>query len=527
MKKLLCAILCAAMAAGLCLPACAQDVFGAPEEVALVVSGGEISRGRGFLGNFTYVTKAEADAMAASASGESTYRLGLGDSFTETVTYSAYENHGEPVWQQRRVCGLDLTLLAQALGIDTSKEMSVSVSSADGMSKTLPDAFGVKTKRYTFALDGEAVSEIGPVLALFETKSETYERGAGEYPAMPEIGPDSPDRVNFVFGYGQTQTDEITSCFWVKDVQRLRYGSEAPALTVTAAGGKKTSLPLSALVSRGVWTAELGTVRANGLPLDELLDCAGVSLTTGKALRAVGADGESLEIAAGDVSSVFAAWQAADSGAAVQNSTALRLYTKDGACLGGLQSLEVVSAAAEEPEKADFTDMAGYEWAAEAVSYLRDKGVVSGVSETEFAPGANIKRGDFILMLVRAFKLEGGEGECFADVGKDTYYYSAILTAKALGIARGDGVSFRPESAITRQEAMTLLCRALECAGKTLESGLLDGFEDAGDVAAWAAESVGALAQAGIITGSGGKIAPVGLMKRAEMAAALCRAVKM
>ena len=527
MKKLLCAVLCAALLAGMCMTASASAPFGEPEKVALVISGSEICKGRGFLGSFTYITEAEADSMAASASGESTYRLGLGDSFTETVTYSAFENHGEPVWQWRRVCGLDLTLMAQALGIDTSKEMSVSVSSADGMSKTLTDAFGVKTKRYTFGTDGKPASVVSPVLVLFETQSETSTRGAGEYPAMPEIGADSPDRVNFVFGYGQTQTDEITSCFWVKDVSRLRYGSEAPALTVRSGDGKKTSLPLSILVSRGVWTAELGTVRASGLPLEEVLGCAGVSVPQGRALRAVGAGGESTEIPAGDIASVFAAWQATDGGAAVENGTALCLYLKDGTRLGGLESLEVVQSSAAAPEKPAFSDMAGYEWAADAVSYLRERGVVSGVSETEFAPAANIKRGDFILMLVRAFDFKATDGGCFEDVAQDSYYYNAVSAAKSLGIARGDGERFSPESAITRQEAMTLLHRALECAGVTLPSGSLEGFSDAASVADWAADSVGALAQAGIITGSGGKIAPQGLMRRAEMAAALSRALKL
>lgn len=518
MKKLLCLLITAALALSLALPSLAQTPdFGERENVSLVIGGSQISKGTGFLKNFVFLTDADMETIAAASSGEATYRLGLGDSFSELLTYSTYENHGTPTWIYRRVCGLDLTLLAQALGINTAQRMSISVSSPDGMSKTLSDAFMYETTRYTYGTDGLTSAPIGPVLALFETSSETAALGSGVLPAMPRTGSGSGDRVNNVFGYGQTAVDEINSCYWVKEVNRLRFGSENAALTVNSAG-KSLSTSVSGIVANGVWRTAFGSVNALGIPMNELLDAMGVTVSGAQCIRAAASDGQAVTVR--DPSGAFIAWQAADGGSAVKNSTALRLYTVDGAVLGDLESLTV-------EEYASFTDIDSVPWAVDAVDRLRDLGIVTGRNGGLFAPTENIKRGDFILMLSRAYGFSGGADGNFSDVPESSYYYSAIAGAKALGIARGDGGSFFPEDTITRQEAMTLLCRTMDACGVSLGlgSGELDTYSDAGDIASWALDSVGRLVFAGVINGKGDRVDPLGKMTRAEMAVALCRAL--
>ena len=338
MKRFISVLLCLVFAAGLCLSAAAD--FAGPEKVALAIGGDQISRGRGFLKNFTYLTAGELEAIAASASGESTYRLGLGDSFSEELVYSTYENHGTPVWGFRRVYGFDLRLMAVALGVDTQQNISLSVQSSDGMSKTLPDAFGFSTKRWSFAPDGSVKGEVNPILALYQTESETDVRGGGTYPAAPVLGQDSADRVNNVFGYGQTETDEVTACFWVKYVDRLRFGSESVAVTAVDSAGKKSTAAISAIAAKGVWRGEFGSVKAEGIPLDRLLSSMGVSVGEGQCVMALSDKGTALYIR--EPASVLAAWQASDNGSAVKNSTPLRLYCEDGHQLPGLVSLSVV-----------------------------------------------------------------------------------------------------------------------------------------------------------------------------------------
>lgn len=493
MKKLLSLALAVLLLVALALPAAAADSgrFGEPEAVALAIGGDAIKTGSGFLKNVVWLAGDDLDAIAAAPSGESTYRLGLGDSFSELLTYSTFENHGVPVYGWRRVYGLDLKLLAEALGVDTAQRLSVTALSADGMSKTLPDAFGADTPRFSFSSAGEIVSEMNPILALFETSAETEKQRAGVYPAVPVLGAESADRVAPVFGYGQTEPTEITACFWVKDVVRLRIGAEPVALTVTAAGGKTVTSPLSAIVRLGVWDVRFGTVRALGAPVTEVLASLGVSVPEGKALRARSADGTEKILT--DVSGLFAAWQAADGGSGVKNSTALRLYW-DGGELADLVSLTVCGAP-EEPAPA-FTDMAGYDWAAEAAEALYARGVVLGNGTGRFWPAAPLRRGELALMLSRAFGTE------------------AAVTG--------------PDEPLPRQEALTALHRALAESGRALtERTALDGFADVGDVADWAADALAALAAAGVVRGDGTNLRPTAIITRAEMAAALERAMNL
>ncbi|MBQ3573653.1 MAG: S-layer homology domain-containing protein, partial [Clostridia bacterium] len=128
-----------------------------------------------------------------------------------------------------------------------------------------------------------------------------------------------------------------------------------------------------------------------------------------------------------------------------------------------------------------FTDLAGYDWAKESIYTLKNKGIISGVSETEYAPANNIKRGDFILILTRMLGISDAFADNFADVPTDSYYYNAIGSAKAAGIASGDGQNFMPENTITRQDLITLAYRAFLSKGYITETDdmtSLDAFAD-------------------------------------------------
>ena len=513
-----------------CMPAWGRTVdISGPEMPALVISGNSISRGHGFLHNYVALRGDELDSIAATASGEATYRLGLGDCFTEDIVYSTYEDHGTPEWIYRRVYGLDLRIMAESLGVDTGQVMSISVYANDGMSKTLSDAFGVKTGRWTYDLSGMRLDKVSPILALYETTAEIPELAAGVMPELPSLGPGSPDRVDNVFGYGQTSIREITSCYWVKNVRRLRFGTESPALTVRDASGKTADISLSTLISHGIWQAGFGTVKAQGIPLGRLLSDIGIEMPAGHYLR-VQSRSAYTDLSESQLTDAFLAWQATDNGSAVNNATPLRLYCGDGRVLTDVSDLKVISAAesgiapAFEPV---FTDLDGFGWARDAIAELSRRGVVKGLSADSFGPGANIRRGDFMLLLARACDLSATVSGNFRDVPAGSYYYDAIAVAKALGIAQGDKGSFKPEAPITRQEAMALLHRTLSLSGCDLPDGssALDGFSDSALVADWARTPVCSLAAAGVIQGNNQALDPLGLLTRAEMAVILKRAL--
>jgi hypothetical protein len=177
-----------------------------------------------------------------------------------------------------------------------------------------------------------------------------------------------------------------------------------------------------------------------------------------------------------------------------------------------------------------FTDVGStYSWAAESVDYLYERDVVTGVTSTLYSPATSIKRGDFILMLYRALDFSGSTVSNFSDVPKGSYYYDAIAAAKSLGIAQGENNKFKPEAALTRQDAMVLIYRALSVTDASLSAGSssdISGFTDKGKISSYALTAVQTLVKAGIVTGSNSKINPLGSLTRAEMAVILYRVMK-
>lgn len=169
----------------------------------------------------------------------------------------------------------------------------------------------------------------------------------------------------------------------------------------------------------------------------------------------------------------------------------------------------------------EFTDLEGYAWAKDAIYTLKTKGIINGTSATTFAPANNIKRGDFILILVRMLGITAEKTDNFADVPADSYYAEAIEIAKAAGIAKGSGENFMPEATITRQDLITLAYRAFLAKGlitETAETTPLDVFADKADVADYAVSAMSSMVKAGIITGANGKVNPKNNATRAEVA---------
>ena len=182
-----------------------------------------------------------------------------------------------------------------------------------------------------------------------------------------------------------------------------------------------------------------------------------------------------------------------------------------------------------EPEKTlpNFTDLAKYDWAKDAIYQLAEAGVIQGTSDTTYTPAANIRRADFILLLDRLLGLESDKtAEAFTDVPKDSYYYEAVHTARALGIAQGDGGKFRPEDSITRQDMITLTMRAIEAASYLPDTDVhasLTRFLDSGDVADYARDSMEAAVGQEFIIGDQNLLDPLGYTTRAQAAVFVAR----
>ena len=172
--------------------------------------------------------------------------------------------------------------------------------------------------------------------------------------------------------------------------------------------------------------------------------------------------------------------------------------------------------------KKNFDDIGKYSWASRAIEVLAAKGIINGTSETTFNPSADIRRADFIVLLVKALGLSAKPQGNFTDVSSSAYYADALATAKALGITAGVGNNnFNPNAKISREDMVVLAARAMEKAGKPLANASdseLEGYSDSAQISGYALNDVAALIKAGIIKGSGNTINPKRTATRAEAA---------
>ena len=190
----------------------------------------------------------------------------------------------------------------------------------------------------------------------------------------------------------------------------------------------------------------------------------------------------------------------------------------------------------EKSKSAKFSDVtaSSYSWAADSVDFLYYEGIAQG-SSGKYNPATNITRGDFMLMLYRAFLEEDYEDynvtSNFPDVvkGSDSYSketYQAVGVAKYLGIAQGTNGKYIPKAYITREEAMTLIYRTLDEVDYAMSyksSNKTSDFKDYSSVASYAKTAISDLIEHGVVVGNNGKINPKSNITRAEMAVILHR----
>lgn len=170
----------------------------------------------------------------------------------------------------------------------------------------------------------------------------------------------------------------------------------------------------------------------------------------------------------------------------------------------------------------------GWEWAKPSVEFLRSAGITNGYSNGSFCPSRSISRGEFTLMVCRAFGFDTTAASSnFPDVPAGSPYAGAVATARSMGIVEGNGGRFQPDSPITRQSAMTIICRAMRAAGEQVPSrgaSALNAFSDQAQIASHARDSVAALASLGVVQGNSSmQINPRRSITRAEMAVILHR----
>ncbi|MDR1217591.1 MAG: S-layer homology domain-containing protein, partial [Oscillospiraceae bacterium] len=167
------------------------------------------------------------------------------------------------------------------------------------------------------------------------------------------------------------------------------------------------------------------------------------------------------------------------------------------------------------PAGAAYSDT-GRHWASAEISRWEALGVLSDFGSGAFRPDAPITRAEFFSIIVRAL---GAEEEAdisrFTDVPADAWYYGIVARANKMRIAEGTSeTTMRPESNIIRQDAATLVARAIGLTGG--DSNYLGRYADRGEISLYAQNYVSAMTQYGYMVGSGSRFNPRANLSRAE-----------
>ena len=147
-----------------------------------------------------------------------------------------------------------------------------------------------------------------------------------------------------------------------------------------------------------------------------------------------------------------------------------------------------------------YQDVTGDRWYASAVNYVSATGLMQG-SAGLFRPGEAMNRAMLVTVLYRMAGSPAVEGTSpFTDVPAGKWYTDAVLWASKNGIVQGQTAdTFAPNASITRQQLATFLYRYAQA--KPVQSNL-SAFTDAGQVSAYAADSMAWAVENGFVGGT-------------------------
>ena len=168
----------------------------------------------------------------------------------------------------------------------------------------------------------------------------------------------------------------------------------------------------------------------------------------------------------------------------------------------------------------DFHDFDKSAWYAEAVSAAVDNGLLYGKSSTIIDPNGDMTRAEMAAIINRSFGCyKTADISQYKDVAKSKWYYKDVALAVQMGTYNGrSSSSMAPDSPITRQEAMTVVARALELDYDSYSKTDLSAFSDRSEISNWALPYVRAMVGADYIHGRGKVLAPLDNITRAEFA---------
>ena len=168
----------------------------------------------------------------------------------------------------------------------------------------------------------------------------------------------------------------------------------------------------------------------------------------------------------------------------------------------------------------DFRDFDKSAWYAEAVSAAVDNGLLYGKSSSIIDPNGDMTRAEMAAIINRSFGCyKTADISQYKDVAKSKWYYKDVALAVQMGTYNGrSSSSMAPDAPISRQEAMTVVARALELDYDAYAKTDLSAFSDHSEISNWALPYVRAMVGADYIHGRTKGLEPLDNITRAEFA---------
>lgn len=172
-------------------------------------------------------------------------------------------------------------------------------------------------------------------------------------------------------------------------------------------------------------------------------------------------------------------------------------------------------------ENISFSDVADGFWAEESITKLAKAGIVSGRGNGSYDPDSQVSRAEFATMLVRAFKLISDPEDIpeFSDCKVSDWFYPFVDAAVSNNIVNGiSETEFAPLASIRRQDACVMSYNMMICKNylKYFEGRT---FTDSDMVPTYAKDAVNMLSGSGVINGfEDNTFRPQELVSRAQAA---------
>ena len=181
-----------------------------------------------------------------------------------------------------------------------------------------------------------------------------------------------------------------------------------------------------------------------------------------------------------------------------------------------------------------FNDVKNH-WSKNYVNDVGSRLIDDGIGNKNFAPNRAITRAEFASMIVKALGIKATDlTEKFSDVKKSDSSYNYINAAYEYGILAGyPNGKFGPQDLITREQAMTMLAKAMEITGMDVSvtdidvSDQLKKFIDNTNISAYAKKTATVCVKNNIFAGdTKGRLTPKDNFTRAESATVLIKLLR-